>query len=335
MRIKYEEMLLEFKRILIKKGYNEKDALEAAKIFSDNSLDGVYSHGVNRFPRVIDYIDKGYIDVNSKAEKVQGFGSYEIWDGNLGLGVLNAKASMNRAIELAKEYGIGLIALRNTNHWMRAGYYGWQAANSGCVGLCWTNTMPNMPPWGSKDSKIGNNPFVLGIPKSDGNHIIVDIAMSQFSYGKIEEYRLGQKDLPVYGGYNKNGDLTRIPNEIEDTGRILPTGYWKGSSMSIALDLIAAILSGGSSTTDIGKKCNGDEFGISQVFIAINPMIYNTAQFVDSIINNVIDDIKSATPINNGDNIRYPGERVIDTRKDNLENGIPVVDSIWEKVKSL
>lgn len=335
MRIKFEEMLGEFKRILMNKGFNEEDALEIARIFTENSLDGVYSHGVNRFPRVIEYIDKGYINIKEKAEKVDGFSSFERWDGNLGIGVLNAKAAMNRAIELAKENGIGLVALRNTNHWMRAGYYGWMAANSGCIGICWTNTMPNMPPWGSKESKIGNNPFVIAIPRSNGNHVVVDLAMSQFAYGKIEEYRLKGHDLPVYGGYNSEGNLTLNPKEIEATGRILPTGYWKGSSMSIALDLMAAILSGGDSTTDIGRKCKGDEFGISQVFIAINPIVYSSADSIDAIINNVLNDIKSAEPIKEGNQIRYPGERIIQTRKENLELGIPVNESIWEKIKNL
>lgn len=335
MRIKYEEMLTEFTRILKDKGFNDIDASDAAKIFVENSLDGVYSHGVNRFPKVIEYIDKGYINVNKKAERIVGSGSYEVWDGNLGLGVLNANLAMERAMNLAKEFGIGLVALRNTNHWMRAGYYGWQAANEGFVGICWTNTMPNMPSWGAMNSKIGNNPIVFAVPRSDGNHVIVDLAMSQFSYGKVEEYKLKDKQLPVYGGFNKDGELTTDPKEIEETGRILPTGFWKGSSMSITLDLIVSILSGGYSTTEIGRTCNGDEYGISQVFIAIYPYKYNSIELVDSIIDNVIKDIKESTPIDEGNEILYPGERVLKTRKDNLENGIPVVDSIWERIKNL
>lgn len=67
--------------------------------------------------------------------------------------------------------------------------YGWQAADAGCVGICWTNTMPNMPAWGAKDSKIGNNPFVIAIPRSNGEHVGFDGAMSQFSYVIINEYK--------------------------------------------------------------------------------------------------------------------------------------------------
>lgn len=331
MRVKFDDMLNEFKRILIKKGFSEEDAEISAKLFAENSLDGVYSHGVNRFPRVIQYIDKGYIDVKAKAEKVGGFGAFERWNGNLGMGNINAKICMDRAIDLSREHGIGIVAIGNTNHWMRGGAYGWQAANAGCIGICWTNTMPNMPAWGAKDRRIGNNPFIMAIPRSNGEHVVVDAAMSQFSYGKIEEYKLKGTQLPVPGGYDSNGNISTDPIEIEKTWRVLPIGFWKGSGLSIALDLIATVLSGGNSTTDIGRITE-DEYGISQVLIAIDPSKFNTPEITDSMVNNVIDDIKSSEPEREGGRISYPGERVIATRKENLEKGIPVNDSIWQEI---
>lgn len=335
MRIQSDEMLKKFKIILMEKGFAEADALNAAEVFVKNSLDGIYSHGVNRFATVIRDIDKGNIDIKSKAKKIEGLGSYEIWDGNLGLGIINAQMAMDRAIELAKKHGIGLVALRNTNHWMRGGTYGIQAADSNCIGICWTNTLPNMPPWGSSESKIGNNPLVFAIPRENGEHIVVDSAMSQFSYGKIGEARLASKELSIFGGYNKEGDLTLQPEEIEETGRILPMGYWKGSSISIALDLITSILSSGKSTTAIGKKCGGQEYSISQTFIAIDPFAYNSNEIVNKIIEEVIEDIQSAKAIDHDNKVRYPGERPVKVRKDNQENGIPVADVIWEEIMSL
>lgn len=334
MRIKFDDMLNEFKRILVKNGLNEEDAYTSAKLFTENSLDGVYSHGINRFPRVISYIEKGYIDVNAKAEKIDGNGCFERWDGNLAMGNVNAKICMDRAIELAKEYGVGVVAIRNTNHWMRGGAYGWQAANAGCVGICWTNTMPNMPAWGAKDRRIGNNPFIMAIPRSNGEHVVVDAAMSQFSYGKIEEHKLMEKHLPVVGGYDSQGNVTTDPVEIEKTWRVLPIGFWKGSGMSIALDLIASVLSGGFSTTDIGKKCE-DEYGLSQVLIAIDQSRFNTPEITDDMINTVLEDIKASEPDREGGRISYPGERVIATRRENLEKGIPVIDSIWEDITNM
>lgn len=334
MRIKYNDMLNEFKRILIKKGFSDEDAHLSAKLFTENSLDGVYSHGVNRFLRVIEYIEKGYIKVNAMAEKIDGYGSFERWDGNLGMGNLNAKICINRAIELAKEFGVGVIALKNTNHWMRGGTYGWIAADAGCIAICWTNTMPNMPVWGAKDRRIGNNPFVISIPRSDGRHVVVDLAMSQFSYGKIEEYKLKGEKLPVPGGFDSDGNISTDPVEIEKTWRVLPIGFWKGSSLSIALDLVAMVLSGGNSTIDIGKQME-DEYGLSQVFIVIDQSKFNTPEITDEMVTNVLNNIKDSTPVNQEIKIQYPGERTILTRKENIEKGIPVEDSIWEQILRL
>ena len=129
MRIKYEEMKQEFERILIKKGFAQDRANLAAKMFADTSLDGVYSHGYQRFPRVIEYIEKGYLDVNALPEKTAGMAAVERWDGHLGMGNLNAFMAMGRAIKLAEEHGIGLVAMANTNHWMRGGTY---AGLGGC-----------------------------------------------------------------------------------------------------------------------------------------------------------------------------------------------------------
>lgn len=324
-------MKSELKRVLIKKGFEEKIAEECSKLFTETSCDGIYSHGLNRFPRLVEYIDKGFIHKNAMPSKIEGMGSFERWNGNLGLGNVNAKICMARAIELAKEFGMGCVALRNTNHWMRGGTYGWQAANEGFIGICFTNTLPNMPAWGGKDPKIGNNPLILAVPRAEGN-VVVDLAMSQFSYGKIETYKRNNELLPVPGGYDLQGNISRDPSKIEESNRILPMGYWKGSGLSLLLDLIATILSGGNSTYKIGELA-GEEYNISQVFIAFNAKEIAGEQFINTAVNEIIQNIKSSEKINENGEIFYPAERELKTRKDNLENGIPVDEIIWNKVK--
>ncbi|WP_070000352.1 3-dehydro-L-gulonate 2-dehydrogenase [Cellulosilyticum sp. I15G10I2] len=334
LRIKYEDMVKTFETILLKKGFKPETARKSGELFAQNSLDGIYSHGVNRFPRVISYIDKGYIKVDAEPTVEASVGGFERWNGNLAMGNTNADSAMNRAIELAKTYGIGIVALGNTNHWMRGGAYGWQAANAGMIGMCWTNTMPNMPAWGTKDRNIGNNPFIMAIPRSNNEHVVVDCAMAQFSYGKIEECKIKGQQLPVVGGFDSKGNATTDPVEIEKTWRVLPIGFWKGSGLSIALDLIAAVLTGANSTTAIGKKCE-DEYGLSQVLIAIDPTHMSSVDVTDSIINEVIEDIKTSQKSDENGKIFYPGEMEIKTRKDNLENGIPVVEEIWNTILAM
>ena len=334
MRIKFDELVKVFTEKVEKRGVPREDALLAGLILAQNSLDGINSHGVNRFPRLVSYIDKGYIDPKAKAEKVASFGAYEQWDGHLALGMVSAKIAMDRAIEIAKQYGIGLVAIRNTNHWMRGGYYGWQAADQGMIGICWTNTQPNMPAWGAKDRRIGNNPFVMAVPRKNGEHIVLDSAMSQFSYGKIEMTKFEGKQLPVPGGFDEEGNMTTDPGAIEKTWRVLPVGYWKGSGMSILLDLVAAVLSGGNTVTDIGKMTS-DEYGLSQVLIAIDPERFNAPGFTEEAINRVIEDVTSSVPATEGKAVRYPGQNSLATRRKNLEEGIPVLDNIWEQISAL
>lgn len=333
MKVKYEDMVKEFKRALFKNGFEEKDAEAAAEIFAQNSMAGVFSHGLNRFPRVIEYLQKGLIDPSVTAQCENRMGAFERWNGNRGFGPLNAKKAMDRAVELAKESGIGLVALGNNNHWMRGGSYGWQAADQGCIGICWSNTCPNMPAWGGMDRKIGNNPFIMAIPRSNGEHVVIDCAVSQFSYGKLEDCRLKGIELPVPGGYDSEGNLTTDPAKIEETQRVLPMGYWKGSGISIALDLIATVLSNGNSVNTIGTF--DDEVGLTQIMIAIDPTKMNSVELTDQIVENIVKDVKSSIPVVEGGEVYYPGELELKNMKDFKENGIPVIEEKWNQVLSM
>ncbi|MCQ6279327.1 Ldh family oxidoreductase [Bacillus sp. EB600] len=302
MRVQYDEMRSEFKRVLIKRGFEPESAEVAASIIADNSCDGVYSHGLNRFPSIVKAIDEGTIRPGMRPVKLNSMGALEQWDGQLGFGPINASIAMDRAIELAGQYGLGCIALRNTNHWLRGGTYGLRSANSGCIGICMTNTFPNMP-------------------------------QSQFSYGKLQTYSLTGKKLPVAGGYGADGNLTNDPDAILNSGEILPAGFWKGSGLAIAIDMVVSALSVGRSTFDMRK--DSQDKGISQVFIAINPVQYSGKDYADTYIENMSEYIKTSSRIAGVTDILYPGERTAKERAENLRIGIPVSRDIWETVLKL
>ena len=333
MRVPYEVMAAEFARVLSARGFRPEDAWAAGEIFAQNSLAGVAGHGLLRFPRLVSYLEKGEIDPLVEPECIASFGNMERWDGHRGFGPLNAQKAMKRACQIAGEYGIGLVALGNNNHWMRGGTYGWQAAEDGFIGICWSNTMPNMPAWGAKDRRIGNNPLIMAVPRSNGEHVLVDCAMSQFSYGKLENSRLNGQQLPVPGGYNAEGKLTTDPGEIEQTWRVLPMGYWKGSGLSILMDLIATILSGGHSVSTIGTF--GEEVGLTQIMIAVDPTKFNTVEQTDAIAEQILADLKHSEPIAEDGEVFYPGERSLNNMKENKVLGIPVVESVWETVLNM
>ena len=333
MRVQYEAMRGEFERVLLKKGLGAELAKVNAELFAQNSLDGIYSHGLNRFPRVMDYIDKGYIQVNAVAERDDGFGALERWNGNMGMGPSNAKRCMGRACELAGQFGIGCVALHHTNHWMRGGAYGLHAADLGCVGICMTNTSPNMPAWGGMDNRIGNNPFIVAIPRADGLHFMLDMAVSQYAYGTVEKAMRDGKMLPVPGGYDNDGNVTCDPKLLWESRRVLPVGFWKGSCMSMVFDLLAAGLSNGNTVQDIGNI--GTEIACSQLFIAISPDKCGDPGFLRRVTDSTIEHIKASTPLPEGGDIFYPNEISYGVRADNLKNGIPADEEFWAMVQAM
>lgn len=333
LRIPFDKMQAEFARVLRKKGFSTERADLCARLFAEASLDGVYSHGLNRFPRFIDYIEQGDVDSQAEPSLVASYGALERWDGHRGPGNLNAYFCMNRALALARQHLIGCVALAHTNHWMRAGTYGLQAAAADCIGICWTNTMPNMPPWGGKEPKLGNNPIVFAIPRADGKHLLLDMAVSVFSYGKIETYARRHDELPVDGGFDQYGNLTNDPKVINETKLSLPVGYWKGSGLALVLDLIAMILSGGNSTYQIGQ--HGTEKDLSQVFLAIDYNRFPDREALVDSINQTISDLQNTVPFKAGHSITYPGENMLQRRAENLKLGIPVDETYWQQVLAL
>jgi 3-dehydro-L-gulonate 2-dehydrogenase len=333
-RIPFDEMKSTIKSAFLKAGMHDVKADICAQVHTESSCDGVYSHGLNRVARFIEYIEKGWVDVLANPLLINNLRSLEIYNGNLGPGILNARFAMNRATEIANNSGFGLVALNNTTHWMRGGTYGWQAANKGYIAICWTNTESCMPAWGAKTIGIGNNPFVMAVPRKEG-HIVLDMAMSQYSYGKLQVTRLKNEKLPFPGGFDKEGNLTDIPGPIEETMRILPTGYWKGSGFAILLDIISSLLSNGLSTAGIDKAGLGSCGSCNQVFIAIDPLKINTQDFIDNVLNETIHQLKSSEPSQTNGEIFYPGEKSLKTRLENMQLGIPVDESVWRRVKEL
>lgn len=327
MKIPYQEVIQTLEKILYQNGFSKDRSELCASLFAKASLEGVPSHGLDRFPVFLEMIRKERVFPKAEASLIERFGVFERWNGNLGPGPLNAHQCMDRAIQISKEFGIGVVALQTTNHWMRAGNFGLQAAESGCIGICFTNTKPNMPSWGGSEPKLGNNPLVIAIPRSKGD-VLLDMAMSQFSYGKMNTYLRQGKEMPFDAGFDKNGKLTKSPENIIKNELALPVGLWKGAGLSLVLDMLAAVLSGGFSTHQVGQS--GEESGLSQVFICLYSEKLGL-KWSDEKLDAIISDLKSSSTFA-GSEIRFPGEKLPEIRKENMENGIPVDETVWSKI---
>ena len=331
LKIPYLTLKEKIKQALLNAGLTDEQAEICAEVHTQSSADGIESHGLNRVPRLIEYINKGWINLHGKPTLTGAKGAVENYDGNLGLGIINAIFCTDRVMELARIHGIGCVALKNTTHWMRGGTYAWRMAESGFAGICWTNTESCMPLWGSDEEGVGNNPFCIAIPREDGP-VVLDMAMSQFSYGKIGVYRLKGEQLPYPGGFDVNGNLTTDPGTIEKTRRILPAGYWKGSGMAIALDLAAALMANGNSGSDMDERNQGSCTGCCQIFIAYDPYLFGIKAEIQKMLNRRIEAVHSSHPEHKNGKISYPGERTLAARKKSNLEGIEVNEKIWNQV---
>jgi 3-dehydro-L-gulonate 2-dehydrogenase len=329
MRVAIAELKSALEVMLVRLEFAPARAAECARLFAETTCDGVYTHGLARFPRFVATVKLGVVKPEMEPVKVSGLGAIERWDGQLGPGNLNAWTMMERAIALAKTHGMGAVALRNTNHWMRGGTYGWQAADAGMFAMCWTNTLANVPAWGALKPTVGNNPMVMAVPRAGGN-VVLDMAMSQYSYGAIEKYMKRGEPLPYVGGFDTRGELTKDAAEIWKTNRALPVGMWKGSGLSMALDLFAAMLSAGKATYEIPRD-SLQESGLSQFFLAIDPKALGDGE-MEATAAGVIADLQAAEPVVQGHAVRYPGEETLRVRRENLELGVPVDEVLWEQL---
>ena len=328
--VRYEEAVAQMARGL-ERFLNPQDARRFAEIFAGNSLDGVYSHGMNRFPRYLSDMQSGLCDAKvTQAERVSGLGGLEVWDAHFGVGPLIAQQMADRAIELARTHGIACVALRNNSHWLRAGRYGLMMADAGMMGLCMTNTCMNLVAYGAKEPSTGNNPITIAIPRRAGS-LVMDMAVSQYAFGKLEimAQEGGMLDTPC--GYDTDGNLTNDPKKIVESGLMTPMALWKGSALSIMIDLMVSMLSLGRTSLEIGKPADGEK-GMSQMFVCMNPAAVTDMDKAEAQMEKTIAFLNSLEPKDGAHGVHAPGENLEKTRARNRERGIPVTEDTWQKI---
>lgn len=328
--VRYEEAVDRMARGL-ERFLNAQDARRFAEIFAGNSLDGVYSHGMNRYPRYLSDMESGLCDAKvTQAERVSGLGGLEVWDAHFGVGPLIAQQMAGRAIELAGTHGVACVALRNNSHWLRAGRYGLMMADAGMMGLCMTNTCMNLVAYGAKEPSTGNNPITIAIPRRAGS-LVMDMAVSQYAFGKLEimAQEGGMLDTPC--GYDTDGRLTSDPKKIVESGLMMPMALWKGSALSIMIDLMVSMLSLGRTSFEIGTPADGEK-GMSQMFVCMNPAAVIDMEKAEAQMEKTIAFLNGLEPKDGVHGVHAPGENLEKTRARNRERGIPVTEETWQKI---
>jgi len=163
---------------------------------------------------------------------------------------------------------------------------------------------------------------------------VLDMAMSQFSYGALESYRRRGELLPVEGGFDGEGKLTRDPGAIEQSQRLLPIGFWKGSGLAVTLDLVASMASLGNATHEIANDPLR-ETGLSQMFIAIDLRTAGDAARFEQIADEVVASLRRSRSSEEGKPVRYPGEITLRLREENRRLGLPIDEAVWAEIEKM
>ena len=286
--------------LLLKLGLDRENALIVAEslIFAD--LRNVSSHGIVRLSTYIDRIGSGIANVQPDMKFVSERGATCLLDAGNGLGQLAGYKAMQKAIDLAKEFGIGMAAVKNSNHFGTASYFSMMALDENMIGVAMSNASPAIAPFGTATPLFGTNPLSIAVPAKNKKPIVLDMAMSTVARGKIRLSALKNEQIPLDWGLDENGHPTSDPQKALK-GSLVPIGGVKGSALALIIDLICGVmtdtcLTGGvKNITDMSGPSN-----TGHAFIAINVSNFiDYDLFIDNV-DAVIDVIKNLKP--KGDN---------------------------------
>lgn len=312
-------------RILRRLGVPEKDAETCARIQVEADLRGVHSHGARGIVNYARQIQQGDIDPVTAISTVRDTAACAHIDGGGGLGQVVAHHANNVAIDKARASGVGLVLVRNSNHYGAAGYYAAQAARAGTIGFNCTGSRKlrgNMAAFGSIDPVLGNNPLAYGIPAGDHHPIVLDMATGVVAAGRVGLARTRGESIPEGWAITKDGRPTTDPSEA---AIIQPLGP-KGSGLSLVMNVLGGILAG----LELDDR---DRFG--HAFIAVDVAAFCDVDRFRSEIDERIASIRNATPAPGHDRVYYPGEIEWIAWEERKVSGIPLLAPHLDQLESL
>ncbi len=252
-----------------KLGLPEGDAAWTAETLVMAELRGVTSHGVIRMPHYAKRLEVKLANPNPNFRLVKGAGALALADGDNGMGQVVSRRAMEEAIARAKKHNVGVVLLKESNHFGAAATYAAIASEAGMVGLVTTNTLRVLPPAGGREAKIGNNPISIAVPSEPP--MVLDMALSVVARGYIIEAARAGKTIPEGWGLNKEGKPTTDPNEVLESSLLSPIAGYKGSGLSIVIDAILGSFAGGGHSHEIvGINEFSGKSRVTSVFAAIN-----------------------------------------------------------------
>lgn len=304
---------------LVAVGMRPVDADLTAETFVRSEAEGAFGHGLIRLPVLVDRIKAGSVDPRARLEVLSEGPAVLAADGRHGVGQVLAAQAMEHACAKAAACGIGLATVRNSSHFGRAGHSAVLATAHGFLGIAASNASPRVVPGPGVRPILGNNPWAVAAPASP-TPVVVDMANSVVAAGRLRDHRAAGKPIPHGWATDAQGRPTTDP-AAGLAGSLLAFGGHKGWGLSLIVDLLTGVLSGGafgaavSAVDDMNRRQRS-----CHVLMAIDPGRFpRGAEGFGRAVTELAESIAGS-----GQGARVPGARSAELWARHRENGLPL-----------
>ncbi len=327
--------------VFVKLGVPKEDADIVADNLVAADLRGIESHGVSRLRRYVDGIKVGAVKTRPDIRIVKEGPVHALVDGDHGLGQPVAYRAMRLAIEKAKENFIGVVGVRNSNHYGIAGYYAKMALDEDLIGISLTNSRPLVAHTGAIGKYIGTNPISIAVPSEREPHFLLDMATSIVTIGAMEV--AGRKGLEIPEGWaiDERGEYTKDPKVVIKSGALLPLGGlgelfrgYKGYGLGVAVDILCGVLTGSAWGRSV-KNTTEKYSNVGHFFVAINPEGFTSIEEFKKNMEALKQELKSAPRHPKLGRIWIHGEKAWLTERYRLKHGIPIYIKTQEMIRGV
>ncbi|HQB97376.1 MAG: Ldh family oxidoreductase [Candidatus Cloacimonadaceae bacterium] len=331
-------------------GVPETDAKICADVLIASDLRGIESHGIGRLKMYYDRIKQGIQKPVTHIDVIRNKYATAVWDGNHGMGHVIGHKAMQTAIDKAKLYGLGSVAVRNSTHYGICGYYADMAARQDMIGLTFTNARPSICPTNGVQPLLGTNPICFGAPTNLPYPFIYDAATSISQRGKIEQYAREEKPTPPYWAINLQGEAQTdtkklLDDLIEQTACMLPlggteevTGSHKGYGLSAMVEILSAALQNGSYLNGLwGRDAEGKAvpYCLGHFFLAINIDFFTEIEDFKAIVTDICVQLQNSKRLPGRDRIWVAGEKEYEKELEVRKNGIPIIANLAKNIRDM
>lgn len=320
--------------ILIRLGESKENAEKIAEILVRADMRGISTHGVYLLNVIAMRVEGGQLKLPTKIDVLYERDATVLIDGNDGIGMVAAYDALEKAMDKAKEFGIGLCLIRNTNNVGCLGCYTEIAADRGMIALMCSNAAPSMAPWGAAEKFLGTNPIALSIP-GEGMNFTMDMATSVVARGKIREAQRKGMKIPEGWALDPEGRPTTDPDKALE-GTLMPIGGPKGSALAMAVDMICGLLAGSS----YGNKLRSFHILEGPTGVGVSCMAIDVSRFVNLTdfkrrVRAYFDEIKRLRKADGVEEILVPGEIEFRRERKSMEEGIEIDEKLASSLDSL